>query len=309
MKGIALCEDEIYDQLAKHLEKEEIVLVKIPSPNEISDFKDELIIVQFPLQDFTRGEIFENLEKLWLKRAPVTVIIKGKDVRVRERDLRENVIIMDVDTPAEEMARKILSKLKSPDVLLVKGLEEYVAKNYQKAYEYWITLAKSRKARGTKVFEYLNIARKEFEEAGLDISELNAILASNVDPYEEGIKLFSTGKMKEAYNFLKKVDEHHPKFLQARALIEKIKEEMELEEAEEVLHEVENHIEIEFSDVFERVKKKPEEDLSPTQAFILSLIDGKTSLKEIFQIMPITEDEFRLAINFLIEKGYIKRRE
>ena len=78
---------------------------------------------------------------------------------------------------------------------------------------------------------------------------------------------------------------------------------------EEVLHEVENHIEIEFSDVFERVKKKPEEDLSPTQAFILSLIDGKTSLKEIFQIMPITEDEFRLAINFLIKKGYIKRRE
>ncbi|GEM_PF-2241549 len=309
MKGIALCEDRTYEGLNKILSKEGIKLNRIYSPEEIAHFEDELVIIQYPLGTLTRGQIFFNLEKLWEKRAPITVIIKDPDVKIRQRDLRENVLIFDKDTPIETISNEILHKLISPDLLLNKGLEAYVAKNYTKAYEYWMTLAKTKQARNTKVFEYLEIAKEEFKEAGLNLSELNAVLESRVDPFEKGIKLFSEGNLKGALSYLRKVKKDNPNFLRAVAIMEKIKDELNIEEAEEVLEEIEREMDVEFSHVYEKIDAEKEEPLSPQQAFILSLIDGRTSLKEIFHIMPITEEEFKGAVMQLIEKGYIKRRE
>lgn len=309
MKGIALCEDRIYETLNRVLSKEGINLVRISSPEEIQFFEDELVVVQYPLGNITRGQIFYNLEKLWEKRAPITVIIKNPEVKIRQRDLRENVLIFNKETSPETIGEKIIEKLISPELLLNQGLEAYVAKNYAKAYEYWITLARTRQARNTKVFEYLKIAREEFKEAGIDLSELDAVLESRIDPFEKGIMLFSEGNLKEALSYLRNVKKDSPNFLRAMAVIEKIKEELNIEEAEEVLEEIEKEIEVEFSDIYEKAENNKEEPLSPQQAFILSLIDGKTSLKEIFHIMPITEDEFKRSVKLLIDKGYIKRRE
>lgn len=309
MKGIALCEDKIYEALNKILSKEGINLTRIPSPEEIPHFEDELVVVQYPLGNLTRGKIFYNLEKLWEKRAPITVIIKNPEVKIRQRDLRENVLMFNKDTSPETIGNEILKKLISPELLLNQGLEAYVAKNYAKAYEYWMTLARTKQARNTKVFEYLEIAKDEFKEAGIDISELNAVLESRIDPFEKGIKLFSEGNLKEALSYLRKVKRDSPNFLRAMAIMEKIKEELNIEEAEEVLEEIEKEIEVEFSDIYEKTENNKEEPLSPQQAFILSLIDGKTSLKEIFHIMPITEEEFKKSVKLLIDKGYIKRRE
>ncbi len=309
MNGIALCEEKIYTVLRDKLKDQGVELKFLSSPSKISKFEGEVLIVQFPLGKIKRGELFQELEKLWETKNPFTVIIKEKSIRIRKRDLRENVMIFNIDTPPEEINKNILERINSSEFLLNKGLEAYVEKHYRKAYEYWIRLA--RKDSGeTKVFEYLKIARREFKETGIDTSELEQLLENRVDPYEAGIKEFSKGNLRESIHHLEKVKEKHPKFIQAMALLEKAKEESELEEAEEVLEEIElKGRGKEFKGVYEKIENIPVKELSPQEAFLLSLMNGKTQLDEIASIMPMSEEDFSKAVKNLLKQGYIKRKE
>jgi len=310
MNGIALCEEKIYTTLRDKLKDQGVELKLVNSPLEIPDFEGEVLIVQFPFGKIKRGELFQELEKLWETRYPFTVIIKGKSIRIRERDLRENVMIFNGSIPPEEINKNIAERINSSEFLLNKGLEAYVEKRYRKAYEYWMRLARKGSVKEPKVFEYLNIAKREFKEAGIETSELEQLLESRVDPYEAGIKEFSKGNLRGVIYYLEKVNEKHPKFIQAMALLEKAREEIELEEAEEVLEEIElKGREKKFNGIYEKIENISVKELSPQEAFLLSLMNGKTPLGEIASIMPMSDDDFLKAVKNLMEQGYIKRKE
>ncbi len=308
MKAVLFCNQVFAHTMEKALQSEGIEVEEIKSPDQIPEIKPDILVVQFPLGEFSRGDIFVNLEKLWDQASPLTLIIKPPQERIRKRDLKENVVVIDDTSSPEEAVKNLLDALKVPDYLLSRGLEAYAERNYPLAYEYWMRLARDERARGTKVYEYLKIARKEFEGAGLDISALDRVLEERLDPFREGTRLYSEGKLNEALKFLRKIPKDHPEFVRAMAVIENIKEEMELEDVEEVLEEIEGET---FSeeDAFVRVEDSPKIDLTPKEAFLLSLIDGETPVRDIEKVAPMGREEFVQSFKKLLKYGLIRRKE
>ncbi len=307
MKAALFCSHDFSHTLREILQREEIEVEEIKTPQEIANVKADIVVVQFPLGAFSRGDVFVNLESLWDRSSPLTVIIKPVGERVRRRDLKDNVIVVDENSPPRKVAESLLDALRVPDYLLSRGLEAYAERNYPLAYEYWMRLARDKRARETKVYEYLKIARKEFEEAGLDVSQLDKILEERLDPFREGTRLYSEGNLKQALKFLQKVPETHPEFVRARAIIENIREELELEDVEEVLEEIEAE-RIEEEDIFEPSGNPPGAELTPKEAFLLSLIDGESPVGKIEKIVPMERDEFMESLKKLLKLGLIRRK-
>ncbi len=308
MKASLFCSPDLLEGLKKILQKEGFEVEELKDPQEISKTSSEVVVAQFPLGKFTRGDVFTNLEELWDRSSPLTLIIKPPEERIRRRDLKANVVVVDEGAEAEEAGKKLLDLFRKPEFLLSRGLSAYAERNYPLAYEYWLKLARSERGRETKVFEYLKIARKEFEEAGLDITPIEELLMERVDPFREGTKLYSEGNLREALELLKKIPQNHPEFVRARALIETIKEELDLEDAEEILDEIESQG-ITEGDVFQRVEADPPTDLTPKEAFLLSLIDGEATVEAISKIVPMEGEEFETAMKKLLSLGLIRRKE
>ncbi len=307
MRAALLCREEISRELKKALEREGVQVFELASPGDLKEIQADIVVVQFPLGDYSRGDIFVNLEALWDRSSPLTLIIKPEKERVRRRDLKENVVVVDDTLSGEEIARRLMQALESPDYLLSKGLEAYAERNYSLAYEYWLRLARSEKGKTTKVYEYLKIARKEFEDAGLDVGEIDRVLEERLDPFKEGTRLYSEGKLKEALRFLQKIPEDHPEFMRARAIIENIKEELELEDVEEVLEEIEAGA-IDEDDIFVPEPGGGEAQLTPKEAFLLSLMDGESSVGKIEKIVPMDREEFLNSMRKLLKLGLIRRK-
>ncbi len=307
MKAALFCSEKITQGLKGVLQQQGMEVLELETPELLPQVEAEIVVVQFPVGKYKRGDVFVNLERLWDRSSPITLIIKPPGEKIRRRDLKANVLVLDETAGVEEMGRRLLEFLHDPELLLSKGLEAYAERNYPLAYEYWLRLARSEEGKGTKVFEYLKIAKREFEEAGLDTAPIEKILMERVDPFKEGARLYSEGKLQEALEYLERISQDHPEFVRARALVENIKEELELEDAEEVLNEIENPS-ISDEDVFLPVGGLSQAELTPKEAFLLSLIDGEATVEKISKIAPMDQEELKNSLKKLLALGLIRRK-
>ncbi|GEM_PF-2770809 len=272
MKGLLFTNrDDFLSSLVKTLEKQKVYVERgqdIEALSNAASLSPNFVITEFPLWNLPRGRFFSYFSRLWDEKIPTIII--SSTFRFREQDNKPFVHIIPNSHALEERILEILgnylgielelgeeiSEEDSPEIQekLETGLSHYGVGKLQEAYREWLSILKKHNCH-EKAYEYISIARKDFEEAGIDLREFYS-LTSQIRELEEDFKLRGGDRY------------------QLNMLPEKIEE----------------------------------LTLHPFEAFILSLLDGKTTIREIWLLVPQEKRGcLKYAIHHLLQKGIIKK--
>jgi len=275
MRGVVFYEEEkVVDSLISAFEKLGIFMEKGSGTEAFKNLPNvdfDFLITEFPLPGIERKDFFEVLSKLWNEKKIFTIIVKDKSTGLRRGDKQEFIHIITKPVEAEEILNIIVDRLKIPTeeldlapILeskeiaekLETGLSHYGVGKFKEAYKEWIEVLRMDNC-NAKAIEYIKIAEKEFQNAGIDLSEFRKL----------------TGAMKEG---------------------------------------VPEDIKFRGTDIFTLNNEASfeGETIHPLEAFILSNLDGKTSINKILMILPEEQKScLRNIIAYFLWKGFIKKVE
>ena len=238
------------------------------SLNKALSLAPHFIIIEFPLWQLTRRDFFAKLSPIW--EEGILTIILSHTLKLREKDKKPFIHIVAPNKEGEERIMEILEEHLGIDLNLPKedyetepdkfsekletGLSHYGVGKLEEAYREWLDVLK-RDNCNQKAYEYISIAKQDFEEAGIDLSEFKN-LTSMIREIEEEFEL----KGRDRYKFVK-----NP------------------EEIEELT-------------------------LHPFEAFVLSLLDGHTPIREVYLLIPEEKRScLKYAVYRLLRKGLIEK--
>ncbi len=272
MKGLLFTNRENFlSSLIKTLENHKIYVERgqdLEALSNASQISPDFIITQYPLWNLTRGKFFSLFSPLWEMKIPTVVI--SNTFKLREQDKMPFVHIIPETPDLDERILEVLGEHlgvefelgeeifeeESPEIKekLETGLSHYGVGKLQEAYREWLSILKKHNCHG-KAYEYISIAKNDFEEAGIDLREFYS-LTSLIREIDEDFKLRGS----DCY---------------------------------------------ELNMVPEEIEKLT---LHPFEAFILSLLNGKTSVRKILLLIPQEKKScLKYAIFHLLQKGIIKK--
>ncbi len=193
MKGVVFCDEKsIIDSLVLSFEKIGVFMERGTGKEAFKNLPGadfDFLITEFPLNGINRKEFFETLSRLWSERKAFTVIIKEKEEELRTRDLKDFIHIVEkpfkMDSILKIIAQRMSISIEDLDVIKISeqkdleeklemGLSHYGVGKLEEAYREWIEVLRVDNC-NFKAMEYIKIAEKEFENAGVDLSEFRKI--------------------------------------------------------------------------------------------------------------------------------------
>ncbi len=205
MKGLLFTNRrDFLSPLIKTLEKHRVYVERgqdMESLVKASDLGPDFVITEFPLWNLTRGKFFSLFSPIWEKK--ITTIVISNTFRFRGQDHMPFVHIIPHTQNLEERILEILENSlgvefeleeefkeeDSPEIKekLETGLSHYGVGKLHEAYKEWISILRKHNCH-TKAYEYISIAQRDFQEAGIELKEFHA-LTSLVREIDEDFRL------------------------------------------------------------------------------------------------------------------------
>ncbi len=227
------------------------------------------LIVEFPLWQLSRKDFFDLLSPIWEKE--ILTIILSRNFRLREADKKPFIHILNPSPEAEERILEILEENLGIDL----GLPE----------------------------------DKIGEEEKQSFSE----------ELETGLSHYGVGKLEDAYrewlSILKKDNCNQKAYEYISIARQDFKaagiDLSEFKKITSLIRDIEDDFTLRGRDIYRFIgdKGKIEElTLHPFEAFVLSLLDGKIPIREIYLLIPEEKHScLKYAIYHLLQKGLIEK--
>ncbi len=210
--------EETLRRLVSTLEKHGIYVERgqdEDSLNKAISLSPRFVILEFPLWQLTRRDFFSKLSLIW--EEGILTIILSHNLKLRKDDQKPFIHVVPPTKEGEERIMEILEEhlgitLELPgenyetgaDKFLEKletGLSHYGVGKLKDAYREWLSVLKMDNC-NQKAYEYITIAKQDFEDAGIDLSEFKT-LTSMIVEIDEGFEL----KGRDRYKFVKNPEE------------------------------------------------------------------------------------------------------